>query len=152
MEDVFGRGQSARPSIYKVIYRSKIAEDGGHDQVMEHIKQILLWSRSWNPKHGITGALMLDEDGFAQVLEGPPHSVKALFGHIVCDKRHKDVEVIEADFHPERDFSNWAMGFVGNQGEPDVKLAETAQQSQAATGNGAKGVIEMLRWFLQEQP
>ena len=119
---------------------------------MAHIKQILEWSRAWNPKHGITGALMLDEDGFAQVLEGPSHAVKSLFGHIICDQRHKEVQVMEADFHPERDFANWAMAFVGKQGEPDVKLASTAQQSQMATGTGANGVISMLRWFLQEQP
>ena len=152
MDEAFGRAVTVQPTIYKVIYRSKLTEEGGHDQVMENIKRILEWSRSWNPKHGITGALMLDEDGFAQVLEGPSHSVKSLFGHIVCDRRHKDVQVMEADFHPERDFANWSMAFVGKQGEADVKLAATPQQSQAATGGGGKAVIEMLRWFLQEQP
>ena len=141
-----------QPSIFKIIYRSKVTEEGGHDQVMSHIKQILEWSRSWNVKHGITGALMLDEDGFAQVLEGPSHSVKALFGHIVCDRRHKEVQVMEADYHHDRDFGNWSMAFVGREGEPDIKLAETIPQSYAAIGGGASGVISMLKWFLQEQP
>ena len=137
--------------VYKVIYRSKIAEDGGHDAVMAHIKQILEWSRLWNPKNGITGALMLDENGFAQVLEGPSHAVKSLFGHIICDRRHREVEVMEADYHPERDFGAWAMAFVGGPGEDDIKLTATANQRREA-GSGAKGVITMLRWFLQEQP
>ncbi len=152
MEESLGYNRIALPPIYKIIYRSMIAEDGGHDVVMDHIKQILEWSRSWNPKNGITGALMLDEDGFAQVLEGPSQTVKSLFGHIVCDRRHKDVQVMEADYHPERDFGNWAMAFVGKQGEADIKLTETANQSRATTGSTAKGVISMLRWFLQEQP
>ena len=110
-----GRAASL-PPIYKIIYRSKITDEGGHDAVMDHIKSILGWSRDWNPKHGITGALMLDEDGFAQVIEGPPSAVKSLFGHIAVDRRHKSVEVMEADFHPERDFGSWSMGFVGRRG------------------------------------
>ena len=141
-----------QPQIYKIIYRSRIAEDGGHDAVMDHIKQILIWSRSWNQKNGITGALMLDEDGFAQVLEGPSDAVKALFGHIICDRRHKEVEVMEADHHHERDFGNWAMAFVGRTGEPDITLTRTERRDPRPTGNGAPGVIALLRWFLQEQP
>ena len=150
--DIPGRNRIAQPAIFKVIYRSRIAEEGGHDAVMAHIQQILDWSRAWNPKNGITGALMLDEDGFAQVLEGPSHAVKSLFGHIVCDRRHKDVEVMEADLHQERDFGSWSMAFVGKQGEADIKLTETAKQSRAAGGDGAKNIIAMLKWFLQEQP
>ena len=138
-------------AIYKVIYRSKIVEAGGHDAVMEHIKQILDWSRNWNPKNGITGALILDEDGFAQVLEGPPHAVKSLFGHIVVDKRHKEVQVMEADFHRERDFGSWSMAFIGKEGEGDITLAGVPKAGRPVKEDTATGVISLLRWFLEEQ-
>ena len=151
MDHDFRKNEVTEPKIFKIIYRSKIAEDGGHEAVMKHIKQILVWSRDWNPRHGVTGALMLDEDGFAQVIEGPPDAIKSLFGHIVVDKRHTEVEVIEAGYHAERDFGGWSMAFVGGDGQGDIQLANTARRSRPDNDYSALGVISLLRWFLEEQ-
>ena len=118
---------------------------------MAHVKDILSWSRSWNPKHGITGALMLNNNNFSQVIEGPSHAVKALFGHIVCDRRHKHVELLQADWFKERDFGDWTMAFAGSPGEADIKLASTHKSRDEALGEGAGGVINLLRWLLDEQ-
>ena len=139
------------PRIYKVIYHSNIAVEGGADTVMEHVKDILTWSRSWNGKHGITGALMLNNNNFSQVLEGPSHAVKALFGHIVCDRRHRNVELLQSDYFKERDFSNWTMAFAGSPGEADIKMASTQKSTDDSLGEGASGVINLLRWLLDEQ-
>ena len=42
-------------------------------------------ARSNNKKRGITGALLLSEDRFVQVLEGDEDAVRALFTHIERD-------------------------------------------------------------------
>ncbi len=139
------------PPIYKVIYHSNISIEGGHDTVMDQVKDILSWSRSWNSKHGITGALMLNNNNFSQVLEGPSHAVKSLFGHIVCDRRHRNVELLQCDFFKERDFSNWTMAFAGSPGEADIKMASTLRSSDDTLGEGASGVVNLLRWLLDER-
>lgn len=144
-------GLKEPPQIYKIIYHSNIAIDGGHDTVMTHVKEILTCSRSWNPKHGITGALMLNGENFSQVLEGPSHAVRALFGHIVCDRRHRNVELLQADYFLERDFSSWTMAFAGSPGEADITMASTHKSRDASLGDGASGVINLLRWLLDEQ-
>ena len=136
---------------YKIIYHSQIALEGGHDRIMEHVRGILDWSRMWNPKHGITGALMLNDRNFSQVLEGPASAVRSLFGHIVCDRRHKNVELLQADYFKHRDFENWSMAFAGSASEPDIKLVSGMPTRDAALGDGANGVVNLLRWLLSEE-
>ncbi len=143
--------QSPTPLTYKIIYHSQIAIEGGHDRVIEHVRGILDWSRVWNPKHGITGALMLNDRNFSQVLEGPASAVRSLFGHIACDRRHKNVELLQADYFKQRDFDNWSMAFAGSATEPDIKLASSMATRDEALGDGANGVINLLRWLLSEE-
>ncbi len=144
-------GDTRPAQIYKIIYHSNIAIDGGPDTIMSHVKDILEWSRSWNSEHGITGALMLNNDNFSQVLEGPAHAVKSLFGHIVCDRRHRNVELLQADYFKERDFGSWTMAFAGSPGEADIKMASTHKPRDVTLGEGASSVINLLRWLLDEQ-
>ena len=137
--------------IYKVIYHSQIAVSGGHERITEHVRQILTWSRKWNPAHGITGALMLNDENFSQVLEGPKHAVKSLFGHIVCDSRHKNVELLQCDTFKKRDFSNWSMAFAGSSTESDISLASHPRFQDPDLCEGANGVMSLLRWLLHEK-
>ena len=138
-------------TIYTVIYHSQITMDGGHDAVMEHVRGILSWSRIWNPKHGITGALMLNDCNFSQVIEGPASAVKSLFGHIVCDKRHRNIELLQAGYSKDRNFGAWSMAFAGSATEPDIKLVSGVKSRDLTVGEGAAGVIDLLRWLLSEE-
>ena len=138
-------------TIYTVIYHSQIAMDGGHEKIIEHVREILAWSRVWNPKHGITGALMLNDHNFSQVIEGPASAVRSLFGHIVCDKRHRNIELLQADYSKDRNFGAWSMAFAGSATEPDIKLAAGARTREVSAGDGAGAVIDLLRWLLSEE-
>ena len=137
--------------IYQIIYHSQIAIEGGQDSIVEGTFRILEQSRGWNFKNGITGALMVNKDRFSHVIEGPPRAVKTLFGHIVCDERHKNVELLQCKFFEKRAFDNWAMAYVGSPSQADIALATTPHNSDATSATGAKGVLEMLRWLLTEK-
>ena len=78
-------GQEARPDRCRLIYRRRT---------------------------GISGALLFDLRRFAQVLEGPPHTVKSLFGHIACDRRHTNVTLLDYIPVKAREFSTWSMAYV----------------------------------------
>ena len=137
-------------SIYRIIYHSQIAFDGDDGRIMAYVKDILDWSRGWNPRQGITGALMVNDRHFSQVIEGPSSSVRALFGHIVCDKRHRNVELLQADYFHAREFGAWSMAFAGSATEPEIKLASGRIVTNAVTGTGAEGIVKLLRWLLSE--
>ena len=76
------------------------------------IEAILTQSRQHNPASGITGVLCYGGGIFLQAIEGGRKAVSELFGHIQCDKRHRDVELLAFEEISERRFGGWTMGQV----------------------------------------
>ncbi len=60
------------------------------------LADILKVARSKNADLGVTGALMLYDDWFAQVLEGPQPVIEALYARIKTDPRHNGVRLDKA--------------------------------------------------------
>lgn len=76
------------------------------------IDTILTQSRQHNPGSGITGILCYGGGVFLQAIEGGRSAVSELYGHIQCDKRHKNVELLQYEEIAERRFGGWSMGKV----------------------------------------
>ena len=116
-------GVAADP-CYRLIYRShSLLPGGGKDEA--GLAEILKQARSGNAERGITGALMLYDDWFAQVLEGPQAAVEALYAKIKQDTRHDTVRLYEAGLVPKRQFAKWAMAVVAEHHEPDLPMVAT---------------------------
>ena len=113
------RGLTTEP-LYVLAYRSHSLMSP--DQSDAELADILRAARAKNAALDITGALMLYDNWFAQVLEGPEKSVRALFERIKSDKRHNSVEVLEQGPTPARAFARWAMAHVGEHGNPDIPM------------------------------
>jgi len=69
-------------------------------------------ARRNNPELGITGVLCHGGEVFLQVLEGGREPVKALYNRIVCDRRHRQVTLLQYEEILERRFGGWTMGQV----------------------------------------
>ena len=124
-------GSVATEPCYRLIYRShSLLSDGGKDPA--GLAEILKAARTNNADLGVTGALMLYDDWFAQVLEGPQTVVEALFARIKADPRHDGVRLNEAGPVGKRLFGKWAMAVVAEHHEPDMPLVAT-------TGGPAQG-------------
>lgn len=65
-----------------------------------------------NGRSGIKGLLVVSGDRFLQVLEGPPRFVNELFGRIVHDGRHHQVELIDYEDTVRPHFFDWSMRLV----------------------------------------
>ncbi|MFC7556641.1 BLUF domain-containing protein [Pseudoroseomonas wenyumeiae] len=79
------------------------------------LTRILDSSRRNNERDGLTGALLFNDDCFAQVLEGDSAMLHQVFERIQCDLRHRDTVVLE--FGPaEREFGQWSMAYAGRIG------------------------------------
>lgn len=94
--------------LVRLLYASRAATQ----ITPEAIEAILAQSRTHNPALGITGILCHGGDVFMQVLEGGRDTVNALYGQIVRDPRHRDVEVLHFEEVSERRFAGWTMGQV----------------------------------------
>lgn len=107
---------------FRLIYRSRSKIDGGKDAREQELAKILKASRKNNPASGLTGALVLYDDWFAQVLEGEEQTVRDLLARIEKDDRHSSVKIFEEEADARRTFGKWAMALVAEHGEADVPL------------------------------
>jgi hypothetical protein len=94
--------------LVRLLYASKAA-DPAPDGLIEAIVQ---QARRNNPEFGITGVLCHGGDSFLQVLEGGREPVNALYNRIVCDRRHRQVTLLNYEEIVERRFAGWTMGQV----------------------------------------
>jgi hypothetical protein len=105
-------------ATWRLVYFSRNAIPGGAPALEAEIPGILATSQRNNARVGVTGALMFNSGGFAQVLEGRQRDVSSVFERIQCDPRHSDVLVLSFSAVASRLFGHWSMGWVGaSQGD-----------------------------------
>jgi hypothetical protein len=90
--------------ITQLIYWS---QPFGFDDAM--LGGILIQARRNNARDGLTGALIVRQDLYMQLLEGPAAAVDATFGRICKDNRHLAVRLISREDVPARMFPAWTM-------------------------------------------
>ncbi len=94
-----------------------------------------------NAKLGVTGALIHNENCFAQLLEGSEDAVQSVFERIEADPRHTGACVVEIGAVSHRSFPHWAMARAGKL-DDTVSLLELLQPGFDKAS--AKEVTSML--------
>ena len=87
---------------------------------------IFTTARTNNKRLGVTGALVITEDAFAQTLEGDEGVIRELYESICGDPRHDRVTLLEEETVDDRTFGRWAMARVSEDGGPDIRLLSNA--------------------------
>lgn len=90
--------------LTRLIYASN--HDG---TAVETLDRILQTSRANNARDGITGALVISEHHFMQLLEGDRTAVGQCFMRIMQDDRHHGIQVISSGDAEHRLFVEWSM-------------------------------------------
>lgn len=124
---------SGSESTFRLIYRSRNVIPA--DRRKTELGLLFGVARSNNKQQHITGALLLADDTFVQVLEGEETAVRAVFDHISGDPRHDSVSLLEAGQVEARVFSRWAMAKVAEDGEPDIPLIAHTDGISPAAGH-----------------
>src|SRR3984957_11520522 len=111
--------------VFRLIYssHSRIAPERARTELGE----IFDTARRNNREIGVTGALVVADDWFAQALEGEESVVRKLYEEIATDSRHEQVTVLEATNVEDRTFGRWAMARVSTDGGPDIRLLSNAK-------------------------
>lgn len=125
---------SSPDGLIRLIYRSHSLLPGfGLAAQQDGLADMLRVARANNAALHVTGALVLYDDWFAQVLEGPEATVNALFSKIKADARHERVTTDQSLPITARLFGHWAMALVAEHHQPDTPLvATTGGLSQGA--------------------
>jgi hypothetical protein len=117
--------QNESESVFRLIYcsHSKIEPD----RTRSELGEIFDTARRNNRELGVTGALVVADDWFAQTLEGEESVVRKLYQDIATDSRHEQVTLLEATNVKDRTFGRWAMARVSEDGGPDIRLLSNAK-------------------------
>lgn len=109
-------------ALRRIVYRSRSRLLGSAIETAAEFARILESSRRRNAESSLTGALMLREASFAQVLEGPPQAVAATLARIGADPRHDTIEMLEDHPVDLRAFAEWSMAYAGDIDTADIPL------------------------------
>lgn len=111
-----------------IIYTSHIADDIQSESSLLH--EIISHSQTANPAIGVTGAMIMSDRQFLQVIEGEEQAVLQLFTKISADKRHSQVDVLYHESISSRSFEQWSMqGFEVSPGATfDVETIAAVRQ------------------------
>lgn len=95
--------------LCRLIYRSKTSWDSLTFLTNSLLRKLAVDSTSRNKEKDITGILLLSDESFLQVLEGPEDAVNALYCKIIQDKLHSDVTLISYEQIANKSFDEWSM-------------------------------------------
>lgn len=96
--------------LVSLVYFSRSTVEPG--KLDAEIRSILDSARRKNAKCDVTGALLFSNGFFAQVLEGPLHSVQSTLEKIRADVRHTEVSVLSCKPVEKRSFAAWSMAYA----------------------------------------
>lgn len=133
--------------LHRIVYFSRSRMNGPRPQVDAEFRRIVGVACDSNARAGITGAVMLNDDIFAQVLEGPEPAVTVLFERISRDRRHRQVRMLLRDAPLGRVFSDSPMAFVElGAGCSRHPLAYLTLETTLTTRSGEAGarVVKLL--------
>ena len=144
------RGAGSQP-VFQLMYRSRNRLPAEHRG--DELADLFTRARSDNQRRDITGALLVSDQWFVQVLEGDEDLVRSLFDRIQRDPRHEDVELLFTEGAVSRAFAHWSMAKVAM---PDVDLPLIAQVSEVAPGSRmtpAMGeLLDRMRHSVEGEP
>ena len=96
--------RNRRTSLIHLIYFSRSALVGDAAMRSHQVNEIARHAQKKNEFAVITSFLIVEQNFFAQVLEGERMSVQETFSRIQGDGRHRDVQIVEWREVPKREF------------------------------------------------
>lgn len=138
--------------LQRIVYFSRNRMTGDSAAMRKEVETILDAARRNNRAAGLTGALIFNSGGFAQVLEGERDALAATFERIQCDPRHSDVLVLEYCEADRRYFDHWSMAFVGvNQDDQRLFGAISKESGFDHSHFSATDVLQAMHRLVSEE-
>ena len=126
--------------VFRLIYSSHSTIAADRAQV--ELGDIFTTARRNNRELGVTGALVVADDWFAQTLEGEESTVRKLYDDIAKDGRHEQVKVLETSSVGDRTFGRWAMAKVSEDGGPDIRLVSNTRAGRIVDAGADHHITE----------
>src|ERR1700722_6191832 len=137
--------------LCRIVYCSRSRLTGSRAALEPQIREIVETARTDNHAAGLTGALTLHANCFAQVLEGAIGNLAPIFARIRGDKRHGDLKILAQTEPAHRLFPHWSMTFVDTpHGHRRHPLAHFPFEAALADGAAlaAEQLLDAMRYIV----
>lgn len=135
----------------QLCYRSRIAPHSPADPVSRDIDGILASARRHNAQAGVTGALLLADGYYFQVLEGRAEAVDAAYYRIERDCRHSEPVVLRRRLSQMRLFPGQPLYFSKMLTEPAERLPDLYRwYAEDPETVGGEELLDMLTQVAQD--
>lgn len=129
-------------SVHMIAYTSLCMIPPAYQQ--QEVDAIVTVSRIRNAEQGVTGALVFTEERFAQTLEGPATSVRAIMESILGDSRHTNIVMIHDGPIARRRFSRWSLAYRRYLSSLDALIRAAEYEAQLASGRGLEELLDEM--------
>lgn len=136
--------------LMSLLYVSRSTMPG--DEAPATIENVVASARSYNPEHGLTGALLFTGEHFAQVLEGTPTAIEALMKNVSRDTRHDQIVVVSREPITKRRFGEWSMAYSGPSQFVARHVTRLLTNSDAPNQERSAQWLQELLWEFSEGP
>ena len=132
-------------TLHQIVYVSKPTRS----MTPGDLRELLIKARINNHFKDVTGMLLVDDDSFLQVLEGPKEAVMALYRKIERDPRHTQCITVAERPIPQRDFGGWSMGLAHIEGQhmkslPGLTDLQSARRMLTESG-APESLVEVIK-------
>lgn len=134
-------------ALERVVY---VSEAVNPDPALRLLADILAVSDRNNRRDNLTGALVVSDGRFLQVLEGARQDLDRILRRLGTDPRHRDMAILARDPAERRLFDRWTM--VAARITPAQQPMMNAIIDQASTRplNAAETVLTLVKRQLGE--
>lgn len=136
------------PALQRLIYASAATPETAADMAGV-LDDILQAGRACNAALGVTGALLVCDGWFLQLLEGPKESVRQVYGAVSSDRRHTDLRLIENRPAAVRQFGDWSLCCGVFRPDDEAFAGEPAMRDgfrpETLTPASSLGLLSILR-------
>jgi len=130
--------------LVNLIYASQTRPDFSQNDIQDMLRDAI----RHNERNGLTGMLLFHSGQIVQCLEGSRQAVNEAYQRIVTDARHHSPMILGYQEISQRQFPDWAMGFIGETSCPAellLKYSVTGQcQPAQMTGESARRLLAEL--------
>ncbi len=97
-----------------------------------------------NKREGITGVLLVLDDGFLQVIEGPAPAISLTMARITADVRHTGLKVLRNEALTERNFSDFVLLKLQSEARHQALLTELRAALAKDAGTAGPEALQLL--------
>jgi hypothetical protein len=132
--------------LIEISYVSQATQDMGILSLMNLLEDAIYVNKSKE----VTGILLYDFGVFGQILEGDRKNLEYIWPKICIDIRHKNIQVLEVNPLKNRNFSQWAMNFYGDD-QINKVIPQAGERLSKAMNGMPQEILRLMRSVASDQ-